>query len=136
MWISREAWIKERIGGGQSRVGAKGRLSTVAKWRKIQVNQLRLEMGSHKAEWETERCLVMMRSNEANAVRSQWSSVVRKGSSKVKNPECLKSWGHQISYGHVLHVKHSSGLMHLRAWVPSQWFYLWSLWCLAGSGGS
>lgn len=48
------------------------------KWRWIQVNQVRLKLGSHKADWETGRHLVIMRSNEARPVRSWWFFVVRK----------------------------------------------------------
>lgn len=60
----------------KSRVGAKGRV--VDKWRWIQANQVRLELGSHKADWETGRHLVIMRSNEASPVKSQWFFVVGK----------------------------------------------------------
>ena len=44
----------------------------------IQVNQVRLELRSHKADWETGRHLVIMRSNEARPGRSRGGFVVRK----------------------------------------------------------
>lgn len=78
VWISREAQIKDWIGEGQSRVGAKGKLRVVDKWRWIQANQVRLGLRRDKTDWEAERYLVIMRSNEASPVRSQWFFLVRK----------------------------------------------------------
>lgn len=48
------------------------------KWRWTQANQVRLELGSHKADWETGRHRLIMRSNEASPVKNQWFFVVRK----------------------------------------------------------
>lgn len=48
------------------------------KWRWVQANQVRLGLRRDETDWKAERNLVIMRSNKASPVRSQWFFLVRK----------------------------------------------------------